>query len=138
LPSTRLSRGRRALSCNPPPAQKALQAARPTARRRDEEKTHHVGYRRYARGATRRIRFIKRAQDLGFSLSEITDLLELRAHSPRACAGVERKARDKVVVVDAKIRELQRMRRALEILAADCAARAPFADCPILAALETE
>lgn len=96
------------------------------------------GYRRYPPDATRRIRFIKRAQDLGFSLSQIKDLLELRARSPRACAAVERKARDKVAVVDAKIRELQRMRRALEILAADCAARAPSADCPILAALETE
>ena len=52
-----------------------------------------AGYRQYSLDAVRRIQFIKRAQHIGFSLSEITELLGLRARSPVACAAVERKAR---------------------------------------------
>ncbi len=86
----------------------------------------------------RRIRFIKRAQDLGFSLSEITELLELRARSPRACGAVERKARDKIRLVETKIRELESIKKALATLAADCTKRAPSGECPILEVLETD
>jgi Hg(II)-responsive transcriptional regulator len=97
-----------------------------------------AGYRQYTTDTVRRIRFIKRAQDLGFSLSEITGLLELRARSPRACDAVERKARDKIALVEAKITELERIKDALGTLAADCAKRKPSGDCPILEVLETD
>jgi MerR family mercuric resistance operon transcriptional regulator len=85
-----------------------------------------AGYRQYSVDTVRRIRFIKRAQDLGFSLSEITGLLELRAHSPGACGAVERKARDKIALVETKIRELMRIKKALATLAANCAKKAPY------------
>ncbi len=97
-----------------------------------------AGYRQYSLDAVRRIQFIKRAQHLGFSLSEIAELLELRARSPGACGAVARKAHDKIALVDAKIRELESIKGALETLAADCAMRAPSGECPILEALETE
>jgi MerR family mercuric resistance operon transcriptional regulator len=97
-----------------------------------------AGYRPYSVDTVRRIRFIKRAQDLGFSLSEITELLELRARSPRACGAVERKARDKIRLVETKIRELESIKKALATLAADCTKRAPSGECPILEVLETD
>ncbi len=97
-----------------------------------------AGYRQYLPDVVRRIRFIKRAQDLGFSLSEITELLDLRARSPVACKAVEGKARKKIALVETKISELERIKRALEDLADDCAVRAPSGECPILEALETE
>jgi MerR family mercuric resistance operon transcriptional regulator len=97
-----------------------------------------AGYRRYPPDVVRRIRFIKRAQDIGFSLSEIMELLDLRARSPVACEAVERKAREKIALVATKISELERMKGALEALAADCAVQAPSGECPILEALETE
>src|SRR5947208_17163548 len=94
------------------------------------------GYRQYAEDAVSRLRFIKHAQELGFSLQEIQDLLGLRVRHAAACDAVERKTRQKIDVVQQKIRDLQRMKRTLERLAAACAARRPTDDCPILEALE--
>jgi|SRR5207237_8852271 len=94
------------------------------------------GYRQYAEDAVSRLRFIKHAQELGFSLQEIQDLLGLRVRHAAACDAVERKTRQKIDVVQQKIRDLQRMKRTLQRLAAACAARRPTGDCPILEALE--
>ena len=94
------------------------------------------GYRQYAEDAVSRLRFIKHAQELGFSLQEIQDLLGLRVRHAAACDAVERKTRQKIDVVQQKIRDLQRMKRTLQRLAAACAARRPTGDCPILQALE--
>ena len=95
-----------------------------------------AGYRQYADDAVARLRFIKHAQDLGFSLQEIQELLRLRVRHSGACDTVERKTRQKVEVVQQRIRDLQRMKRTLERLAAACAARRPTDDCPILEVLE--
>ena len=95
-----------------------------------------AGYRQYADDAVARLRFIKHAQELGFSLNEIQDLLGLRVRHGAACDSVERKTRQKIEVVQKRIRDLQRMRRTLEQLAAACAARRPTDDCPILEVLE--
>lgn len=94
------------------------------------------GYRQYAEDAISRLRFIKHAQELGFSLQEIQDLLGLRVRHAAACDPVERKTRQKIEIVQQKIRDLQRLKRTLERLAAACAARRPTDDCPILEALE--
>jgi Hg(II)-responsive transcriptional regulator len=94
------------------------------------------GYRQYAEEAVPRLRFIKHAQDLGFTLQEIQELLGLRVRHGAACDAVERKARQKIEVVQRRIRDLQRMKRTLERLAAACAARRPTDECPILDALE--
>ncbi len=95
-----------------------------------------AGYRQYAEDAVSRLRFIKHAQKLGFSLNEIQDLLGLRVRHGAACDAVERKTRQKIEVVQQRIRDLQRMKRTLERLAAACAARRPTDDCPILEVLE--
>lgn len=95
-----------------------------------------TGYRQYPPDATDRLRFIKRAQDLGFSLEEIAELLALRVEHASACAAVEARAREKIALVEHKMGELERMKRTLQRLAAACEAREPTGDCPILEALE--
>ncbi len=94
------------------------------------------GYRQYAADAVARLRFIKHAQVLGFSLKEIQELLGLRVRHGTACDAVERKTRAKIDVVQQKIAGLERVKRTLERLAAACAARRPTDECPILEALE--
>jgi MerR family mercuric resistance operon transcriptional regulator len=83
-----------------------------------------------------RIRFIKRAQELGFTLEEIAELLALRVRRGKACGEVSRRAKVKIAVVQQKLRELERLNRALERLVEACRRRAPTAECPILEALE--
>ena len=95
-----------------------------------------AGYRQYADDAVARLRFIKHAKELGFSLEEIQELLGLRVRHGAACDAVERKTRQKIEVVQHRIRNLQRMKRTLERLATACTARRPTDDCPILEVLE--
>ena len=82
-----------------------------------------------------RLRFIKRAQDLGFSLEEIAELLELRVEHGASCAAVETKAKDRIAMVEKKIGELERMKTVLVELSRACDLREPTSDCPILASL---
>ncbi|MFZ5559172.1 MAG: MerR family transcriptional regulator [Pseudomonadota bacterium] len=96
------------------------------------------GYRLYGADAARRLRFIRRAQQLGFSLSEILGLLSLRVRADATCADVRSQARQKIAVIDAKIDDLRRIRDALERLAASCRGRGPVNECPILENLESE
>jgi Hg(II)-responsive transcriptional regulator len=96
------------------------------------------GYRTYDPDVVARLRFIKRSQDLGFSLEEITELLELRVEHGAACAAVEAKAKDKIAMVEKKIDELQRMKSVLTELSRACEQRAPTGDCPILEALNED
>ncbi|HEX3646030.1 MAG TPA: MerR family transcriptional regulator [Vicinamibacterales bacterium] len=92
------------------------------------------GYREYPADAVRIVRFIKRAQDLGFSLDEIEELVRLRGvgrgerHRVRAIA--QRKLED----IEQKIVHLQSMRAALRQLVESCH-RGGAADCPIIDAL---
>src|SRR5712692_650002 len=95
-----------------------------------------AGYRQYTDDAVTRLRFIKHAQELGFSLQEIQELLGLRVRHGAACDAVERKTRRKIEVVQQRIRDLQRMKRTLERLATACTTRRPTDDCPILEVLE--
>ena len=95
------------------------------------------GYRLYTDDAVRRLNFIKQAQLLGFSLSEIQELLSLRIESGTTCADVRQRARQKIVGVDTKIEDLQRIKRALTKLVATCRGNGPTSECPILDALES-
>ncbi len=94
------------------------------------------GYRQYGPDAVSRVRFVKRAQDLGFSLAEIQDLLGLRVEETSACSLVEARVREKIGQVERKIRELEGMKRVLEELVEACRARRPTEECPILYSLE--
>lgn len=94
------------------------------------------GYRQYPMEAVSRIRFIRRAKELGFSLQEIKELLSLRIDPETTCADIRERAEGKIVDIDKKVRTLQRMKDALERLTAACNGRGSVSDCPILEALE--
>lgn len=94
------------------------------------------GYRLYADNVVQRLRFIRQAQLLGFSLAEIQDLLSLRLQPGTTCADIRQRARHKIATVDDKIKELQRIKRALTKLAAACQGAGPTSECPILETLE--
>ncbi|MGQ0812777.1 MAG: heavy metal-responsive transcriptional regulator [Nitrospiraceae bacterium] len=96
------------------------------------------GYRLYGEEALRRLRFIKNAQELGFTLREIADLLSLRVSSTARCGDVQRKAQAKLAQVEAKIRDLRALDRALQGLIRACKAGQPTDRCPILKSLEAE
>lgn len=94
------------------------------------------GYRQYPAEAVQLIRFIKRAQELGFTLSEVEDLLRLRDDQGTACAEVRSAAEAKIEDIERKIRHLRAMKRALGVLVASCATEGSVRRCPILEALE--
>lgn len=94
------------------------------------------GYRQYPHETVSRIRFIRRAKELGFTLKEIKELLALRASPKSRCADVQRHAEAKIEDIEDKVRALQRMKEALVKLTAACSGQGPVTDCPILDALE--
>jgi MerR family copper efflux transcriptional regulator len=94
------------------------------------------GYRRYGDLELSRLRFIRRAQALGFTLREIKELLALSAQ--RDVARVKRSAQTKLVNVKARIVALERVRDGLVKLIAACPGHGRAADCPILKALTDE
>jgi MerR family copper efflux transcriptional regulator len=91
------------------------------------------GYRRYSELELARLRFIRRAQALGFTLKEVRELLSLSAQ--RDVARVKRSAQAKLTDVGRRIAELERVRVALSKLIAACPGHGRAADCPILKAL---
>jgi MerR family transcriptional regulator, copper efflux regulator len=95
-------------------------------------------YRAYSEDAVLRVRFIKRAQELGFTLKEIEELLSLRVVPEACCANVRTRAEAKVRDIDEKVRALLAMRKILSGLIAECPSDAPVAQCPILMAFETQ
>ena len=91
------------------------------------------GYRSYPPELINRLRFIKRAQQLGFSLDEVATLLRLEdGHDRRAIRDV---ATDKLQRIHEKITDLQRMEAVLAKLVCDCEAAEAAQPCPIIAAL---
>lgn len=94
------------------------------------------GYRQYAEEAVKHIRFIKRAQHLGFSLKEIRELLALRVDTETSCEQVKKRAAAKLAEVEQKMIELQHMRQALLQVASLCEREGPGGCCPMLDALE--
>lgn len=98
----------------------------------------HGGYRSYPEDTIRRVRFIRRAQDLGFSLREIADLLSLRTAAAADAADVRRRALDKLRDVDEKIDRLQRIRAGLSELLEACPGKGALRCCAIYEALEED
>jgi len=95
------------------------------------------GYRLYDKDAVRRIRFIKQAQNCGFTLSEIGELLTLRGRSSACCGDVRKLAIEKKLQLESKIRAMKGMSKALDGLITECAEESyPIDDCPILSALD--
>ena len=96
------------------------------------------GYRQYSPEAVVRIRFIRHAKELGFSLKEIKELLSLRADSAASCADVRERATAKVSEIEAKMQSLARMREVLLRLTSICAGAGPTSHCTILEALDQD
>lgn len=97
-----------------------------------------AGYRQYGPDTGRRLRFIKHAQELGFALEEIQQMLELSIEDPASCARVEDVTREKVRTVRQRLKELQRLERVLRGLTRDCEHRRPSEPCPILAVISAD
>jgi DNA-binding transcriptional MerR regulator len=91
------------------------------------------GYRQYDVTSLERLAFIRRGRELGFSIDEIRELLQLAHHPERPCADADRMTRAHLNDIEGKIRDLQRMRRALTQVA-HCTSRTAE-HCELLGAL---
>lgn len=91
------------------------------------------GVRRYGNDFVSRLRFVKRAQQLGFSLAEIQRLLVLE--DPQSCGKARSLAAEKLALVEARLTDLARMRDVLRELVARCDIRRGKVACPIIATL---
>lgn len=94
------------------------------------------GYRIYPDHTIQRIRFIRQAQELGFSLREVEELLALRAAPDADCADIRDRASAKLDEVKLKVARLEKMGAALESVIAACPSRGGLDGCSIIDALE--
>lgn len=93
------------------------------------------GYRSFSPDAVSRVRFIKQAQELGFSLKEIKELLALQVNPHSTGADVKQRAESKLADIEAKMKILSRMKKALKQLMTSCDGNGSISDCPILKSL---
>ncbi len=96
------------------------------------------GYRSYGADVVKRLQFIRRAKDLGFTLNEIGELLALSSHADDDMGAMKEAAQTKLAVVEKKLRELQQIRRGLTALIAACPGHGARSECPIVNALNQE
>jgi len=96
------------------------------------------GYRAYDDEAVRIIRFIKRAQELGFTLVEVETLLELAAGGPDACDAAQSLAGNRIADLDRRIEMMRRMRDSLKRLVATCQRPRRDRECPLIQSIEQE
>lgn len=97
-----------------------------------------TGYRDYPASAVRVLRFVKRSQELGFTLAEVAELLELAEGGPDSCDTARTLAEQHIAALEAKIADLQRMRDSLAALVSTCARPRPDRCCPLLFTLESD
>jgi Hg(II)-responsive transcriptional regulator len=95
------------------------------------------GYRAYGTDAVRIVRFVRRTQQLGFSLEEIESLLDLANGGPNNCDAAKRMAQEKLAQLDEKIAILRAMRESLTRLVQTCELSRPRRECPLLDTMET-
>jgi len=93
----------------------------------------HGAFRHYNADAVNRIRFIKRAQELGFSLAEIGELLRLQDGVDRRA--IRRISSERLAQIETKLTDLKRMQRVLKHLVAECEVAGRDHPCPIIEAL---
>jgi len=94
-----------------------------------------TGFRVYPEETVKRVRFIRQAQEIGFSLREIEELLSLRADPSADCSDVRERAVAKLEEVDQKMEQLGRIRSALNELIAACPGRGALRACSIMESL---
>ena len=84
------------------------------------------------------VRFVKRAQQLGFSLDEVESLLHLADGGPESCEAAQHLARGRVSELDHRIADLRAMRDSLDRLLATCSLPRAQRECPLLRAIGQE
>src|SRR5712692_1093899 len=97
-----------------------------------------AGYRQFLPESVRRVQFIKRAQELGFSLKEIKELLALRIAPGSTRADVRKRAEAKIADIEGKVQHLRAMKKTLVQLSETCCGSGPASECPILESLSLE
>ncbi len=98
----------------------------------------NVGYRMFSTESINRIRFIKQAQELGFSLKEIKELLDLGVTPEATTSDVRNRAVEKIAYIGDKIKRLREMKKSLEVLVESCCNGGSASECPILENLSSE
>lgn len=101
-----------------------------------EPERSEAGYRLYADEDVKRVRFIKRAQELDFSLKEIKELLALKLDASQSASQVKKLAELKIQDIEAKIQSLQAMKSILSELTEACSGKGSVDHCPILSCLD--
>ena len=101
----------------------------------EEPPRRQSGYREYGEDAVARLRFIKRAKQLGFTLKEIKELLALRHDPATPGADVKQRAEAKIADIEMKIHALQKMKKALVKLTTACSGHGTSSACPLLESL---
>jgi Hg(II)-responsive transcriptional regulator len=96
------------------------------------------GYRQYSPDAVTRLRFIKRAQGLGFSLPEIKELLFLKVTRNASAAEVRKRAAIKIEEINSRIKSLEQIRNVLKNITSSCHGRGSANECPILMSIDQD
>jgi len=102
----------------------------------DEPPRKASGYRQYDGGIIKHLSFIRKAKTLGFTLTEIKELLSLKAEEGSDCEDVKLLAGEKLADIEQKLESLRRMKRILKKLVDQCPGKGSARDCPILDALD--
>jgi Hg(II)-responsive transcriptional regulator len=98
----------------------------------EEPQRRPSGYRQYDGSTLERLEYIRRAKELGFTLSEIRELLELSFANQTRCEHVRQRVETKLNDIEDKIRSLQTMRRSLNGILKRCQASNSMNDCPLV------
>ncbi|PHQ94995.1 MAG: heavy metal-responsive transcriptional regulator [Marinosulfonomonas sp.] len=101
-------------------------------------KPRNGGYRQYSQELIDRVQFVRQAQDLGFSLKEVRELLDLRADPDSDCNDVKRRASVKLLEIESKIKGLRKIGDELHVLIASCPSKGSLEDCSIIANLDCQ
>ena len=97
-----------------------------------------AGYRDYPPAAVDVLRFVKRSQELGFTLAEVEELLGLAKGGPQSCDAARALAQAHIAELERKIADLQRMRASLAALAETCRRAPARRSCPLLGAIGSD
>jgi MerR family transcriptional regulator, copper efflux regulator len=90
------------------------------------------GYRQYDESTVERLEYIRRAKDLGFTLADIKELLELSFVAHAGCDHIRQRAEAKITDIEEKIRSLQQMKRSLGKIVERCGKKNSTEDCPLV------
>ena len=96
------------------------------------------GYRQYSSDTLKRLRFILRAKEVGFTLNDIAELLDLRRKPGTTCTDIKLRALAKMEDIDQKMKDLKNIHDSLSQLVLRCSGRGKLSDCPILESLDFE